>query len=119
MNMTQFHELLIKNMKLHRKMRGYSQMKLAELCAVSPNYIGEIEMGRKFPSADTMERIVAALEIKPYQLFIDDNDAPGSVEEALTLYSEQLKDSLHGYVEEALKSYIKQPIRYNNLKEKR
>lgn len=107
--MTQFHELLIKNMKLYRKRYGYSQMKLAELCAVSPNYIGEIEMGRKFPSADTLERIVAALDVKPYQLFIDETDAPG-IQEALTRYSEKLKDSLAYYVEEALKEYTYSPI---------
>ncbi|MCL2520100.1 MAG: helix-turn-helix transcriptional regulator [Spirochaetaceae bacterium] len=87
---TQFHELLIKNIKLHRKQHAYSQMKLAELCAVSSNYIGEIEMGRKFPSADTMERLTAALDLKPYQLFVEGNETP-SEEEIIERYNNHLK----------------------------
>ena len=61
-------------MKKYRKEKSYSQMKLAEKCDTSTSYIGEIEIGRKFPSIEMIESICQALEIKPYQLFLEEDD---------------------------------------------
>jgi transcriptional regulator with XRE-family HTH domain len=58
-------------MKDFRKKEGRSQMKLAEYCNSSPTYIGEIEVGKKFPSMEMIEKIAAILKIKPYLFFID------------------------------------------------
>jgi len=64
-------QIFICNMKEFRKKEGISQMKLAECLNASPTYIGEIEVGKKFPSMDMIERIAAILKIKPYLFFID------------------------------------------------
>jgi transcriptional regulator with XRE-family HTH domain len=64
-------QIFINNMKEFRKKEGMSQMKLAEYCNSSPTYIGEIEVGKKFPSIDMIEKIAAILKIKPYHFFID------------------------------------------------
>jgi transcriptional regulator with XRE-family HTH domain len=101
---TQFHHLLIKNLKAYRKKRGYSQMKLAHLCSVSPNYIGEIEMGRKFPSADTMDKIIFALNLKPYQLFFSEEDVAG-VESILENRYDQMQSELAQHLMETLRVY--------------
>ena len=61
--------IFIANLKKNRKERGYSQMALAELCDISGNYIGQIEMGRRIPSFEKIERIAAALEIPSHELF--------------------------------------------------
>ena len=50
-------------------------MKLAELCGTSTSYIGEIEIGKKFPSVEMIQQIAAALHIKPYRLFTDNEDS--------------------------------------------
>ena len=63
--------VFISNMKEFRKKEGISQMKLAEYCNTSPTYIGEIEVGKKFPSMDMIEKIALILKIKPYHFFID------------------------------------------------
>lgn len=47
-------------------------MKLAELCDTGQNYIGEIEIGRRFPSLKLIEKIGKALNIEPYRFFIDE-----------------------------------------------
>jgi transcriptional regulator with XRE-family HTH domain len=60
------------NLKKFRKKRGLSQMTLANLCETSGNYIGEIEMGRRIPSFEKIEKIAAALRISAYQLFIQE-----------------------------------------------
>jgi transcriptional regulator with XRE-family HTH domain len=58
-------------MKEFRKKEGLSQMKMAEICKTSPTYIGEIEVGKKFPSIDMIEKFASILRIKPYHFFID------------------------------------------------
>lgn len=67
--------IFIKNLKSFRKEKELSQMKLAELCGTSTSYIGEIEIGKKFPSIEMIEQIAAALHIKPYCLFTDNEDS--------------------------------------------
>ena len=64
-----FQELFIINLKNLRKMRKISQAKLAELCESTQAYIAEIEVGKKFPSPDMIERIAAAFNIESYCLF--------------------------------------------------
>jgi len=59
------------NLKIFRKKAKLSQMKLAECCNASTGYISEIEIGRKFPSAEMIERIADALGVEPYHLFRD------------------------------------------------
>ncbi|MCF7944345.1 MAG: helix-turn-helix domain-containing protein [Spirochaetia bacterium] len=66
--------ILGKNIKKVRNDLGLSQQKLAELSEVSTNYIGEIEIARKFPSANTLQKISYAVGLKPYQLFFDDEE---------------------------------------------
>lgn len=67
--------IFIENLKSCRKEKGFSQMKLAELCGTSTSYIGEIEIGKKFPSVEMIQQIAAALHIKPYRLFTDREDS--------------------------------------------
>ena len=47
-------------------------MKLAELCDTAPSYIGEIEIGRRFPSLKLIEKMAGVLKIDPYRFFIDE-----------------------------------------------
>jgi transcriptional regulator with XRE-family HTH domain len=67
-------KIFILNLKKFRNRRGISQMKLAELCGSATNYIGEIEIGRRFPSLKLIEKLGQALEIEPYRFFIDDSE---------------------------------------------
>jgi transcriptional regulator with XRE-family HTH domain len=66
--------IFIANLKKFRNHRGFSQMKLAELCNTATNYIGEIEIGRRFPSLKLIEKIARVLEIEPYRFFIDGSE---------------------------------------------
>ncbi|MDR1596613.1 MAG: helix-turn-helix domain-containing protein [Treponema sp.] len=66
--------VFILNLKKFRNHRGISQMRLAELCDTATNYIGEIEIGRRFPSLKLIEKIGRVLEIEPYRFFVDDSE---------------------------------------------
>jgi transcriptional regulator with XRE-family HTH domain len=69
-------EIFVANLKNFRKRECLSQMALAEICDTSASYIGEIEIGRKFPSIEMVEKIAAALKVDAYRLFIDESGKP-------------------------------------------
>jgi transcriptional regulator with XRE-family HTH domain len=62
-------QVFIGNLKEYRKKEGLSQMKLAEFCDTATSYIGDIEIGRRFPSIDMIEKIAGVLKIEPYHFF--------------------------------------------------
>jgi len=57
-------------------------MALSELCDMGGNYIGQIEMGRRIPSFEKIEKIAAALEIPSHELFVHET-APKKEEKPL------------------------------------
>ena len=56
-------------MKQYRTKLGLTQANLAEKANASTQYIAMIELGRKFPSLEMLERIAKALEIDNLDLF--------------------------------------------------
>ena len=66
-------QIFIANLKKYRKQQGLSQMTLSGMCDTTSNYIGQIEMGRRIPSFEKIEKIAAALSISPSRLFIEEN----------------------------------------------
>lgn len=87
--------LLRDNIRKLRSLHGFTQAELAERCDLSPNYIAEIEAGRRFPSPDTMDAFCEAFKVRPFELFVDDSD--GSLladREPISMYRERLKGFL-------------------------
>ena len=64
--------LFIYNLKKWRKIKGFTQEKLAEKCDTGHSYIRQLECGQGHPSFVFIARIAAALQIEPYQLFYDE-----------------------------------------------
>ena len=71
--MTSLRALLSHNIKEKRRILSITQAKLAEKVETSTHYIGQIELGNKFPTPEMLERIAAALEIDSPQLFSMDS----------------------------------------------
>ena len=69
--MTHFQEIFIENLRFWRKKRGISQLKLSEMVNISPNYLNAVENGKNFPSPEVIQNISGALEVLPYQLFLE------------------------------------------------
>jgi len=66
-------EIFVQNLKKFRGIEGISQAKLATLCNTDLSYIGQIEMGKRFPSIKLIERIAKVLDIDVYRLFMDES----------------------------------------------
>jgi transcriptional regulator with XRE-family HTH domain len=67
-------QTFIRNLKEFRKKEGLTQMKLAEYCDTATSYIGEIEIGRRFPSMELIEKMAEILRIEPYHFFKNQTD---------------------------------------------
>jgi transcriptional regulator with XRE-family HTH domain len=104
-------EIFIFNLKKFRKRERISQMNLAEKCDTAASYIGEIEIGRKFPSVEMIEKIAEALNIEAYRLFVDETNSGG--DEALEYLTalpirirlelaERLQDIVHSGIGQVL-----------------
>jgi len=83
-------------------------MKLAEYCGTSASYIGEIEIGRKFPSTEMIEKIARILGIEPYLFFksMTENSVLSNIENQKPRMPYSSKKQLQKQV----KSYIKRQI---------
>ena len=75
--MTDVHTLLTRNLKKYRQILGLSQAALAEKINSSTTFIGNIEIGKRFPSSKNLDLLVNALGVKPADLFAEE-DEPGA-----------------------------------------
>jgi transcriptional regulator with XRE-family HTH domain len=66
---SKLRHILATNMKNQRNLLGISQAKLAEIANIATGYVAMIELERKFPSDEVLERIAHALKIDPTELF--------------------------------------------------
>ena len=61
-------EILANNIKERRRNIGLTQEKLAEKAGMSLQYLAMLELARKFPSGEMLERLASALNIETYEL---------------------------------------------------
>ncbi|MDH3974791.1 MAG: helix-turn-helix domain-containing protein [Deltaproteobacteria bacterium] len=62
-------ELLGIRVKELRKAKGLTQEKLSEQLNIDPKQLSRIEVGKSFPSFDTLENITRVLEVEMKELF--------------------------------------------------
>ncbi len=99
--MTDLHRNLIRNLKRSRGKLGYSQAELAEKADLSTGYIGEIEMGRKFPAPEALERLALALRTKAYRLLMGEEDVrEWSGPEAYKAAIEEIRSNINSHFDE-------------------
>jgi transcriptional regulator with XRE-family HTH domain len=79
-------QIYIRNLRKIRRGVGLSQMKLAERCETSTNYIGCIEAGLKFPSIEMIDKIARALHLPVYQFFLENQRLAGRVKPVFARY---------------------------------
>ena len=97
-------QIFVQNLKEFRKKEGLSQMKLAEYCDTATSYIGDIEIGRRFPSIDMIEKIAYVLRIEPY-LFFRSKTENGSLSDNESLFP-RLPNSMKKQINIQIKTQI-------------
>jgi transcriptional regulator with XRE-family HTH domain len=83
-------------------------MTLARLCDTSGNYIGEIEIGRRIPSFEKIEKIALALQIASYRLFMQE---PGGSDEEKELNTRDFLNGLPRNIKKEITEHLLSAIR--------
>jgi transcriptional regulator with XRE-family HTH domain len=73
--MSDLHHCLATNLKALRQRWGFSQAELAEKGGLSVGYMSELENADKWPSPAVLEKLADALQVRPFQLFLEPVDA--------------------------------------------
>jgi len=95
--------LFLRNLKRFRGVLQKSQLDLAADTGLAPNFINDIENGKKFVSDDTIAKLATALKVEPYQFFLPERLWDTREEDILT---EEFSESLAAAVRETFNSYI-------------
>jgi transcriptional regulator with XRE-family HTH domain len=98
-------EILSRNLRKNRRKCGLSQEKLAEKAEISTQYLAMIEIARKFPTSEVLERLAGAMDIKVYELFLIDY----SPREEL----ERLEQSIIANIEKVVRETIQETLAEN------
>jgi transcriptional regulator with XRE-family HTH domain len=102
-------DILAGNIKENRRKCGFSQEKLAEKAGISTPFVAMIEVSRKFPTPDVLDRIAGAMNIKTHQLFA----VPTSPEEAMEQLRRDIVSEIKQTVDEAVAKAVKEAFADN------
>ena len=100
-------QVLAQNLKKNRQKCDLTQEKLAEKAGISAHYLAMVEVEKKFPTPEMLDKLAEALNIETVQLF-DVSSTP----EGVLLHLEQ---SLISNIERTISVTIKQTLS-NELK---
>ena len=101
--MANVKEILAQNLKENRRKLGITQPMLAERAGLSTHYLAMIEVARKFPTADVLDRLANALKIGANELF----SVPVSPERAIKQLQSAILDNLDQAIERSLDKAFK------------
>lgn len=85
-----------------RKAKGLSQDKLSEKVGIDAKHLSRIEVGRSFPSLDTLARLAKALNVEIKDIFEFAHEAKSLIE---------LKETLSSLMEEATEDKLKVAVK--------
>jgi transcriptional regulator with XRE-family HTH domain len=108
--MTRLREILAFNMREKRRILGISQAKLARKAGISTHFIAMIELEKKFPSPEMLERLAAALEIDPPELFSMPPSPAGTLRKLHEAVLADIEQAAGAAVEQAVKEAVRRVI---------
>ena len=100
---TPLREIFAKNLRENRRKCGFSQEKLAEKAGISTQYLAMMEIARKFPTSEVLERLATAVNINVYELFLIDHSPREELELLRNDIISEMKLTFGNIVEQALK----------------
>ena len=89
-----------KNLKRLRATAKKSQVKLSTETGLAHNFINDIENGKKWASAKTIETLAIALNVEPYQFFLPNSKQHKQEGEIVAYYLEDFSDSITKVMED-------------------
>jgi transcriptional regulator with XRE-family HTH domain len=104
--MTQIQAIFIKNLKKIRTESGLSQILFSEKIGVSAGFVAELETGNRAPSIQTIQQIADAFKLKPYQLFLDEDDIEDfNKSDLIRSIKKEMKNQFPEFLDKVIKKY--------------
>ena len=75
------------NLKKRRIFKGISQAKLAEILDISPNFISDLESGKRWISSDTLVKLAEALGVEAYEFLKSQQEPENELSEFIQSYT--------------------------------
>ena len=94
--------ILASNLRNNRRRLDITQPELAEMADLSTHYVAMIELTRKFPTPEVLERLAKALGIAAHELFT----VPPSPENALERLRMEVLHDIKQTVSEAVEKAV-------------
>ena len=94
------------NLKRLRTGANLSQLELSNKTELAHNFINDIEKGRKWVSAKTIEKFANALKAEPFQFFIDPSKLDGKDKDVIRSYLIDITDNIIMMLNEFRASYL-------------
>jgi transcriptional regulator with XRE-family HTH domain len=95
------------NVKNARTQAGYTQQVLAEKADISIPFLAQIENGSRGPSLEVVEKLAAALQIKPYQLLLEGKAEPlADRRNIITGYSKDLRKEIDNVIKQIERKHL-------------
>jgi transcriptional regulator with XRE-family HTH domain len=110
-------EVLALNLKKNRQICGLTQEKLAEKAGISAHYLAMVEIAKKFPSPEMLDKLAQALDINTVQLF----DVSATPEGALLHLEQAITFNIEHIVSNAIKQTLVSELKsyeQKNIKKK-
>ncbi|MDA8411190.1 MAG: helix-turn-helix transcriptional regulator [Treponema sp.] len=94
---------LARNLKERRHLLRISQAELAERADISPGYVGEIEIARKFPTPEILENLANSLEVPAYRLLMTQDDLESEAVSAARRQAYEVALRIRAHLDEELR----------------
>jgi transcriptional regulator with XRE-family HTH domain len=98
------------NLKKYRNFKGLSQAKLAEILDISPNFISEIETGKRWVSSDTLVNFAEVLGVEVYEFLKPPQTPEDGISEFIKSYTQKAAAAVSESVTRSLSELRKQYI---------
>jgi len=102
--------ILGENLKRYRIFKDLSQAKLAEILDISPNFISDIETGKRWLSSDTLVSLAAAMGVEVYELLKPTQVPADEISAFIQAYTEKAATTASEAVIRSLDNLRKQYI---------
>jgi transcriptional regulator with XRE-family HTH domain len=110
MNEAECRKLLSRNIKRYRSRLGLSQLGLALDLGISPNFLSDIETGKKWLSPHTLAQLAEALKIEIYELFMPEEVLSVDTNTIISKCLDDVSSSIRQSVERSVKQSVEESL---------
>jgi transcriptional regulator with XRE-family HTH domain len=102
----EIRDLFSANLKFFRARAGISQLNLGTELGMAPNFISDIECGKKWISPETLSKLAEALHVEPYQFFMQNHGISDDTATLLRSFTDDLTQSIRSTAETMRDRYL-------------